>query len=275
MTSEPLVLDSITKLPPHSENRVAYCASHAGKFCAELALEKRLRAVILHDAGVGLDQAGIAALKCLDLEHVPAAAIDHRSARIGDGADGYRRGRVSYVNASAARLGVNIGSACEDALAILSQKAGARPPRLEPGPKPNEHRTILAHSAGIRIVLADSASLLDEQDAGQIVICGSHGGLLGGHPDSAVRVNVGAILFNDANFGMDEAGISRLPTLDQRGIPAGCVSTWTAHIGNGQSSYSTGVVSALNACALRKGARLGITARQFAEIMSSALMPGK
>ena len=269
MPSKILVLDSITKLPRLANDSVAYCASHAGSFCAGIAIQSRLRAVVLNDAGVGLRQAGIAALQHLDVAAMPAAAIDHRSARIGDGNDGYRRGRISFVNAAAAELGVKVGDSCEDALTLLAHKA---PPASCASPtfQAEECRGTERLENGTEIVLADSNSLVRNEDAGRVVVCGSHGGLLGGDPYTAVRVDVGAILFNDANFGADDAGISRLPALNARGIPAGCVSAWTACIGVARSSYDTGVVSALNEIALGKGAMLGMTAREFALQISMA-----
>ena len=45
-----------------------------------------------------------------------------------------------------------------------------------------------------------------------------------------------AAVYNDADFGVDDAGISRLPALDARGIAGACVSAWSARIGDGQST---------------------------------------
>jgi len=44
--------------------------------------------VILNDAGVGRDRAGIGGLALLDTIGMSAATLSHRSARIGDGDDG-------------------------------------------------------------------------------------------------------------------------------------------------------------------------------------------
>jgi hypothetical protein len=119
-------------------------------------------------------------------------------------------------------------------------------------------------------VALDSASLLTPADIGGIAIMGSHGGLLGGRPETAARVDVFAALYNDADGGIDGAGYTRLPALDARGIAAGTVSAWTAEIGDGMSAWRTGVVSALNATARRLGARVGDTAQQFVALMSEA-----
>ena len=47
--------------------------------------------------------------------------------------------------------------------------------------------------------------------------------LLGGKPETAVKYDVFAALYNDADFGIDDAGISRLPALDARGIAGATV----------------------------------------------------
>jgi hypothetical protein len=44
------------------------------------------------------------------------------------------------------------------------------------------------------------------------------------------------VLFNDAGFGADYAGIASLPILEQKGIAAASVSVFTARIGDGRST---------------------------------------
>lgn len=260
---EPLILDSITQLPPQARQAVAYCASHGGLFSGALALQAGLRGILLCDAGVGLGQAGIASLALLQAAGVPAAAIGHRSARIGDGRDGFQRGLVSHANAAALALGIRPGDRCAAALAALQRCAPPRPAGAQDTCGAAESREILVQPNGVPVVLADSNSLVEPADAGRIVVCGSHGGLLGGDPGSAVRVDVRAIAFNDADGGADLAGHSRLPALDRRGIAAVCVSAWTARIGDARSSYETGVISALNEAAARAGAGLGMPLHTF------------
>ncbi|HUJ97757.1 MAG TPA: hypothetical protein VLV85_05880, partial [Stellaceae bacterium] len=98
------VVDSITKLDASDAGTVIVAGSHGGLFPAYLAATSHLRGVVLHDAGLGLDQAGIACLDYLDRLDMPAATIGHLTARIGDGQDMAARGRVSHVNRAAAAL---------------------------------------------------------------------------------------------------------------------------------------------------------------------------
>ena len=263
---EILISDSATRLTLQDAGAVAYCASHGGAYCALLARAAGLRAIILNDAGVGIGQAGIGALDVLDADNVPAAMLGHMSACIGLGADGAQHGQISYVNATAAALGVVPGMSCQEALRRLHDRA----PEVAPDPSrvAQEHRTEHRLGTGDAVVIADSVSLVQPEDAGRVVVCGSHGGLLGGDPRTAVRAPVHAIVFNDADRGKDNAGLSRLPALDARGIAGACVSAWTAPIGDGMATFEQGVISALNRTAIEAGARPGMTTIEFATLMA-------
>jgi len=107
------------------------------------------------------------------------------------------------------------------------------------------------------VVLIDSASLIAPEDAGQIIVTGSHGALVGGSPAMALRVDGFAAVFSDAGVGADGAGITRLPALDARAIAGLTVSAASARIGDAASLYEVGTISHANATALRLGARPG------------------
>ena len=268
--AEVMILDSVTHLLAEHRGRVVFCASHGGTYSGTYAAKMGVGAVILNDAGIGRDQAGIAGLHLLDRLGVAAAAIAHTSARIGDGRDGHARGRLSFVNAAAARLGLAAGMTCAAALERLSAVT------LPPSPPPaelEESRFDLAAagSARVRVFGIDSNALVTADDVGHIAITGSHGGLLGNRPETAIKVNVRAAVYNDAGFGIEDAGISRLPALDARGIAGACVSCFSARIGDARSTWEDGVVSALNTTAATRGGAVGQSCRQFvAAIIASA-----
>jgi hypothetical protein len=216
-----------------------------------------VRAVVLNDAGVGLEGAGIACLEQLDGVRIAAATVDHNTARIGDGEDMLRRGRLSYVNSTAARLGCKVGSdlpSCIARLRTASLASGALTPATE-------GRFDLADGAfiGAEVVGIDSASLVESRDRNAIVVTGSHGGLLGGSPARAIRHRCLAAAFNDAGGGADGAGYARLPALDAMRIAAVTVSHMSARIGDARSSWATGVVSAANKLACQGGVGPGMT----------------
>ena len=131
-----------------------------------------------------------------------------------------------------------------------------------------EHRTL--EQAGPPAVwLLDSASLVSDSDAGCIVVTGSHGALLGGRPDTAVKAPVLAALFNDAGMGADCAGIGRLDALHDRGIAAAAVSALSARIGEARSTYDDGVISACNTIAADLGVRVGASAREAVQVIAA------
>jgi hypothetical protein len=72
-----------------------------------------------------------------------------------------------------------------------------------------------------------------------------------------------AAAFNDAGGGIDDAGFTRLPALDVRGVPAVTVSAVSARIGDGRSMFETGVVSRCNQAALHSGAAVGLSVREW------------
>lgn len=259
---EPIILDSVTHLTEAHRGKVAYCASHGGTYAAYYAAAKGVAAVILNDAGIGRERAGIAGLAYLDRIGVPSAAISHRSARIGDGKDGLAEGVITFANASATRLGLATGMTCREALDRLGVA------NLAPSPTPPEeaeHRTEITEAArgGIRVFAVDSASLISPGDARNVIITGSHGGLLGGKPETAAKYPVVAAIYNDAGLGKDDAGVTRLPALDARGIAAACVSAFSARIGDGMSTYRDGYISAVNETARRAGGLVGQSTREF------------
>ncbi len=116
--------------------------------------------------------------------------------------------------------------------------------------------------------------MTEPADAGQIVITGSHGGTPASMPELTLQVDALAALFNDAGIGIDEAGVSRLPALDRRGIAAAAVDTMSARIGDGLSTWRDGVLSRVNQSARRLGAVPGMTARAWVEQLLIAAPDG-
>jgi hypothetical protein len=269
----PIITDSVTSLGADARGCAVLAASHGGIYAAYLAARARAKGIILCDAGVGRERAGIGGLAYLDRLNMPAATVGHRSARIGDAADCMARGVISHVNASALTLGIVAGMTAHQALGIL---AAADLPPASPPPALQETRHQIAEpaAAGVAILALDSNSLVGPQDAGAIVITGSHGALLGGRAETAVKHPVFAAIYNDAGFGADDAGISRLPALDARGIAGATVSAFSARIGDGLSTYRDGFVSAVNATAARYGAKIGISAVELVGHFAAARQRG-
>ena len=110
-----ILIDSITQLAAGDEGAIVVSGSHGGTSSGTFALELPLRLVFFNDAGVGKDEAGIAALAMLQARGVAAAAVAHTSARIGDALDAWEHGVISRVNDPAHALGLRSGQSVRDA----------------------------------------------------------------------------------------------------------------------------------------------------------------
>ena len=114
-----IVIDSITQLEASDAGAVVVSGSHGGTSSGEFALALPLRLVFFNDAGVGKDDAGIAALVTLQVRGVAAAAVAHGSARIGDALDAWQHGVISHVNDAADALGLRVGQSVQLAVQPL------------------------------------------------------------------------------------------------------------------------------------------------------------
>ena len=252
--------ESVTELADVA-GRVLVAGSHGGVIAAYLGAKAGAHALVLNDAGLGLDRAGIAGLAYLEAIGMAAAAVDCRSARIGDGADMLARGIVSHANAYAALCGVAAGQSCREAAARLR---GAAAPKGPPPPCGEGRWRVMA--GPVEAWALDSIGKVKVEDGGRVLVIGSHGALHGGRADSALPVEAAAAVFHDAGVGADRIGISRLPVLGARGIPAVAVDGMSARIGDGRSLWETGVVLHINAPAAALGATRGLRVPAFAAL---------
>jgi hypothetical protein len=188
-----------------------------------------------------------------------AATVDYRSADIGDARAMYERGRISHANAGATTLGVRPGMACAKAAERLDQATapdGACPEVTE------ARQVVTPPGATCRLVLVNSAGLVRPEDAGQVLVTGSHGAVFDGDPANALKVAARLALFNDAGGGV---GQGRLPVLEARGIAAATVAAQSARIGDARSTWRDGVISACNDRAKALGGRPGMAARDLVQ----------
>lgn len=250
--------DSVTELGgAAAAGRVLVAGSHGGIVAARYAAKAGVRAVILHDAGLGKDDAGVAGLAWLDALGIPAAAVGHASARIADGSDMLARGIISRANPAAAALGVVAGMRCrEAAVKLLAAECSGKPFVADEA----EGRHRLAPG----VLGLDSVGLAQPADAGKVLVIGSHAALHGGRRESALPVDAMLAFFHEG--GSD---CSRLAVLDSRRIAAAAVDGESARIGDARSMWESGIVSNLNrtagAAAIAPGMSVREAIRQFLE----------
>lgn len=253
MTTE--LLDSITDATDTTAGKIVVSGSHGGMYPAAVASLAEARAVLFNDAGIGLDQAGVAGVLTLANVGMAAAGVACNSCHIGSADDTLARGVISTVNSVADALGIVSGMTVEEAAALMDK---APVPHAKMKPHAESHQTAVIGAHGLAIELLDSASLVGPCDTGKIVITGSHGGLIGGDPARAIKAPVRIAVFNDAGFGADNIGTTRLPALEAQSIAAVTVSCETARIGDAASALETGVISATNQTAQKLGAGNGM-----------------
>ncbi len=114
-----ILMDSITKVSKDDEGQVIVSASHGGSSSGEFALEVPLKAVFFNDAGVGKEDAGIAALQMLQARSIAGGTVSHLSARIGDSQDMWDHGVISHLNDAARALGLQENQRLDQALSRL------------------------------------------------------------------------------------------------------------------------------------------------------------
>lgn len=113
------VVDSITELSDADAGCVAVSGSHGGTSSARYAIAARPLLSVFNDAGVGMEQAGIAALDMLTDEGLAACTVAHSSACIGQAASTLASGVISHANAPAIALGCVPGRPLRDCIAAL------------------------------------------------------------------------------------------------------------------------------------------------------------
>ena len=263
-TDHIILANTITKLPATAAGAVVISGSHGGIYPGYLACKAGLRAIILSDAGIGKDNAGIASLAYCQNYALAAATIAHTSARIGDSEDMLKRGIISHANEIAQQCGCHVGMRCAEAAQALTSS----PLSNNRGQPYNEGRHLISTAdQARRIICIDSASLVHADDKDQIVITGSHGGLIGNNPSMALQVDAFAAFYNDAGIGIDNAGITRLSALEKRGIAAACVNANSARIGDARSTYYDGTISVANQIASNFGAKAGMSLCDFITLL--------
>lgn len=90
-------------------------AGHTGRSAVPYLREVRPHGFICSDGGWGRDGSGVAGLWAVEAEGLAGAAVDARTARMGDGRSTYDDGVISAANGPARARGVVVGMAASDA----------------------------------------------------------------------------------------------------------------------------------------------------------------
>lgn len=275
-----ILLDSLGDLQPDNVSPILVCASHCGDngtFARKLK-NCHVKAVFLNNAGIGKNQAGISGLVHYEAENILACAVDCNSAEIGVARDTWESGIISHTNAQAHDAGVQIGDSVQEAVAkiinlIKRPSSNHINKNIESIVIEKEESTgkvvlkkqIQTHIDGVSITVTDSITFLNENNAGNIVVCGSHGGISAGHYAQKHRLK--AVFFNDAGIGKNNAGIKSLDALNDAGIIACTVDCMSAEIFNGQDTLDNGIITVCNQLAKAKNIREMMTVKEAIKLI--------
>ena len=113
------VIDSISAVTHEMCGQIVVTGSHGGKSAAHLALAYPPAFVVFNDAGIGLDNAGIAGLEILQQQGVAACTVSHVSARIGEAPSTLATGVISHTNSLAHDQGVRVDQPCVEAISFF------------------------------------------------------------------------------------------------------------------------------------------------------------
>ncbi len=134
MTRQLLLLDSIAVITSEAAGTVVVSGSHGGVSAAHFVLAQAAKpyAVFFNDAGVGKNDAGVAALALLEQVGVIAATYSHQSACIGDAHDAMENGCISRLNRLAQLHDLRIATQVSTAAQQLRND--------RPGPESAQHK---------------------------------------------------------------------------------------------------------------------------------------
>jgi len=271
-----VLLDSLGDLNADNTSPILVCASHCGDngvFARKLK-NCHVKAVFLNNAGIGKNQAGISGLSHYEAENILACAVDHNSAEIGVARDTWESGIISHTNKLAEEAGIQPGDSVQEAVARIIRIIDM--PSLNPKNKSSESlidenknsksnkvdlkKQAKAEIDGVSITVTDSITFLDENNAGDIVVCGSHGGVSAG--EYAQKHHLKAVFFNDAGIGKNNAGIKSLESLSDAGILACTVDCMSAEIFNGQDVLENGIITVCNQLAKTRNINEKMTVKE-------------
>lgn len=236
-------------------------ASYCGVLPARFIATYKPRGAIGIDCGVGPAGASIAGLWYLEALNLPAATADVMTVKLGDGNDLYDCGVISFVNRPAADCGVTVGMGVAEAAQCMLEKDPCAPAAEDV-----THRRVMEESpTGRQVVCTDSIAFGLPEDCHNVLVTAGHTGR------SAVpylrKVMPFGFICSDGGMGRERSGIEGLNDAESLGLAGAAVAASSAMMGDGLSSYFDGIISAANALAIGAGVKVGMPAREAANLL--------
>ncbi len=251
LTSNPTGLDDIVVV-----------GSYCGRRVLARIFTRGAKAVIATDGGIGKDEAGISGLKHGETIGVPVASIAAMSAETSNGRSTLL-GEISRTNAQARALGVEPGMVAYEAAALLAKGPAGRPIPTSPGGE--EGPVVVEETPNGRIWASPGTTAIREEIPNDIVCSGANSSRV--MSDGVLRMAAKGAIANDAGIAMNNTAVEGVMLLADHGIPAASVSTMSARLGEGLSTWNDGIISVANEVAANRGVEVGMTAKEAARLM--------
>jgi hypothetical protein len=237
-----------------------------GSYCGTRVLApiftRGTKAVIATDAGIGKDEAGVSGLKHGETIGVPVATIAVLSAETSNGRSTLL-GEISRANGQARALGVAPGMPGYEAAALLAKAPAGKPIPTSPGAE--EKPVVVDETPKGRIWAAPGTTAITEKIPNDIVCSGANSSRVSS--DGVIRMGAKGSIANDAGIAKNNSAVEGVMILGERGIPSAAVSTLTARLGEGLSTWNDGIISVVNQVAAARGVKVGMSAKEAARLM--------
>ncbi len=246
---------------PTTSADVVVVGSYCGMRVLAPIFTDGVKAVIATDGGIGLDEAGIDGLRHGETIGVPVAAVAAMSAETSNGRSTLL-GEVSRANAQARALGVEPGMVAYEAALLLAQAPAGRP---IPTVHETEGPVVVEETPNGRIWASPGTTSITEEIPNDIVCSGSNASRV--MSDGVLRMAAKGAIANDAGIAKNNTAVEGVMLLAEHGVPAASVSTLSARLGDGRSTWNDGVLSVVNEVAADLGVTVGMTAKAAARLM--------
>ena len=220
------------------------------------------KAVIATDGGIGKDEAGISGLRHGETIGVPVAAIAAMSAETSNGRSTLL-GEISRANAQARALGVETGMPAYEAASLLADAPAGRPIPTERGGEAGP--VVVEETPNGRIWASPGTTSVTEPVPNDIVCSGANSSRV--MSDGVLRIQAKGAIANDAGIAKNNTAVEGVRLLAEHGVPAASVSTMSARLGEGLSTWNDGIISVRNEVAAERGVSVGMTAQEAARLM--------
>ena len=260
-----VALDSSSYLGPHKtfQTDVIVVGSYCGVRVLAPMFTRGVKAVIATDAGIGKDNAGISGLLHAETIGVPVATIAALSAETSNGRETLLLGTISRANAQARALGVETGMIAYEAAARLTKAPPGKSIPTSPGEE--EAAVVVETTAKGRIWATPGTTAIKEKVPNDVVCSGANSSRVSS--DGILRMGAKGSIANDAGIARNNTAVEGIALLEEKGVPSAAVSTMSARLGEGMSTWNDGIISVLNAPAAKLGVKVGMTAKDAARLM--------